>query len=330
MAKFYGPRLKGGSYYSKRKAGRPKGRTNYKKKTGGGLTKAKTKEVKQIVKKVINSKAESKYFASTQLNALTRLNPNPSRNGQTALAVLGYAVGTGTSPQMSTITYGVDPSGNSPVIDLNMARLFGPAVIGQLAQNALEGSYASPSMCRTEWILQVPQQDTTVRESFGTPLYMRMLRVKPRKQKYSEVDINPKNDLFLDQFGIERGITFVDFNQYELMMLKPNSRKYEIIEDTSKVLVPASTVATLDIANGNTITTDLSRSGSNCRLVMNHKQPKKLYYVNAAVDGAQPEDGQSNEMIFFHFCKQGTDGVVGSNQQSVNITCKPVSTFKDF
>ena len=144
MAKFYGPRRPDGSYYSKRKAGRPKGRTNYKKKTSGGLTKAKTKEVKQIVKKVINSKAESKYFQSTQLNALTRLNPIASRNRQTALAVLGYAVGTGTSPQMSTITYWWDAQGNSPVIDLNMARLFGPAVIGQLSQNALEGSYASP------------------------------------------------------------------------------------------------------------------------------------------------------------------------------------------
>ncbi|AXH76001.1 MAG: putative capsid protein [Cressdnaviricota sp.] len=330
MAKYYGPYHKDGRYYAKRRGRTNKPGPKRKLKVVSKLTKAKTKEVKKIVTKVINSKAESKYFQSTQLNALTRLNPIPSRNGQTALAVLGYAVGTGTSPQMSTITYGWDAQGNSPVIDLNMARLFGPAIIGQLAQNALEGSYASPAMCRSEWILQVPQQDTTERETYGTPLYIRMLRVKPRKQKYSEVDINPKNDLFLDQYGIERGISFVDFNQYELMMLKANSRKYEIIEDMTKVLQPASTIATLDIANGNTICTDLVRSGSNCKLVMNHKQPKKLYYVNANVDGTQPEDGQSNELIFFHFCKQGTDGNTGSNEKSVNITCKPVSTFKDF
>ncbi len=193
MAKFYGPRRADGSYYSKRKAGRTKGRTNYKKKAG--LTKTKVKEVKSIVKKVINRQAESKYFQVTQLNALTRLNPLPSRNGNTTMAVAGYAVGTGSSPQMSTITYGWQQNvGNVNVYDLNMTRLFGPGIIGSLAQNALEGSYASPSMCRTEWIIQVPQQDTTVRENYGTPLYMRMLRVKPREQKYSQVDINPKND----------------------------------------------------------------------------------------------------------------------------------------
>jgi len=301
--------------------------------TSTQLGQAKRKEVKTIVKKVMNAKAESKYFQTTLFASLNRLNPLPSRNGTTPLAVLGFAVGTGGSPQMSSITYGWQTgTGNLNIIDLNMVRLFGPGVIGQLAQNALEGSYCQPSMCRSEWVLQVPQQDTTVREKNGTPLYIRILRVKPRKQKYQDVSINPKNDLFMDQYGQETGISNAAFNQYELTMLKANSRKYEIVEDTTKILAPASTIATLDIANGNTITTDLTTRGSNCRLVMNHKQPKKLYYTDAATDGAQPQDGQSNEMIFFHFCKQGVDDPLnaGANEASVEITCKPVSTFKDF
>jgi len=301
--------------------------------TSTQLGQAKRKEVKTIVKKVMNAKAESKYFNCTLFASLNRLRPLPSRNGTTPLAVLGFAVGTGGSPQMSNITYGWQAgTGNLNIFDLNMARLFGPDITGQLSQNALEGSYCQPSMCRSEWILQVPQQDTTEKEEYGTPLYVRILRVKPRKQKYTDVSINPKNDLFMDQYGQETGISNAAFNQYELMMLKANSRKYEVVEDITKTLVPASTIATLDIANGNTITTDLSARGSNCKLVMNHVQPKKLYYTNASTDGAQPSDGQSNEMIFFHFCKQGVEDPLnaGANEDEVEITCKPVSTFKDF
>ena len=299
-----------------------------------GLNYVEKKQVTSLAVKAINRSAESKYFESTNMNTLTRLAPLQSRNGNTAMAVQAFAVGSGASPQMSSVTYGwQNGTGNINITDLNMTRLFAPqdqtGPTDPLAQNSLEGSYASPSMCRTEWYLQIPQVDTTVQQKNGTPTYVRILRVKPRKQKYADLSINPKNDLFVNQFGQEAGINFTSFNEMELKMFKPNSRKYEIIADIQKRLVPASTIATLDIAAGNTITTDLSRSASNCRLVMNHKQPKKLYYT-AAVDGAQPRDGQSNEMIFFHYVKEGTEGAVTANERALELTCKPVSTFKDF
>lgn len=316
--------------YKKKRVNKLK--SQYRKKTV--LTKPKRAEVRKIVNRAINSRAESKYFETTNLNALTRLAPLQSRNGNTSIAVLGFAVGTGNSPQMSEITYGWQNNiGNINVIDLNCSRVFATqdpaAPLDELKQNSLEGSYASPSMCKTEWFLQVPQQDTTERESYGTPTYVRVLRVRPRKKKYADLSINPKNDLFVNQWGIEQGINGTQFNELELLMFKPNSRKYEVIEDSVKYLQPASTIATLDIAAGNTITTDLTKSGSNCKLVMNHKMPKKLYYVDAVL-GGQPQDGQSSELIFFHFCKQGTGGDTNSNEKSLEVSCKPVSTFKDF
>lgn len=324
------------AYKSTAKGRRSRGSamSRYKKKPDS-FSKTKVKAVKKIVNKVINKNAESKYFNSTNMNDLVRIEPLQSRNGLTSIAAVGFAVGTGESAQMSTITYGYQGGvGNINVYDLNMARLFGQqdpeAPVDVLKQNALEGSYANPSMCKTEWLVQVPQQDTTLESNYGTPMFCRILRVKPRKQKYADLSINPKNDLFVNQFGIEIGISSSSFNDQQLHMFKVNTRKYELIEDIQKTLVPASTTATLAIADGNTITTDLVKSGSNCRLVMQHKQPKRLFYIDAAVDGSQPQDGQSNELILFHFTKLGTSGNYSSNEKNVEITCKPVSTFKDF
>jgi len=321
------PSVSRGGY---RKSGRKAKRVS--SKAGQVVAKA---SVKKAVKQVIWHEAESKYFQSTDLELLTRLNPLQSRNGNTGIAVLGYAVGTGTSPQMSTITYGwVNNTGNINIESLHMNRLFGPQAVGQtpvdeLAQNHLEGSYCSPAKCQTTWFVQVPQQDTTIESNYGTPTMMRIVRVKPRKQKYADLSINPKNDLFIDQFGLERGIASPSFNEVELTLFKVNLRKYILVKDEVKILTPASTIATLDIANGNTITTDLTKNNSNCKLVMNHKQSKKLYYTDALLDGAEPASGQSNEMIFFHFCKQGTRGSYSSNEKAVEISCIPVSTFKD-
>lgn len=332
MPKFSGPRMKDGRYYSKgKKRGRPKRKTS----TSTTLGTTKRQEVRNIVKKVMSNTAESKYFNTTLMSDLSRLNPLQSRNGLTAIGVLGFAVGTGGSPQMSSITYGWQNGvGNINVYELNCARLFGPqdpnAPTDQLKQNALEGSFANPAMCKSSWFLQYPQQATTIHPEYGTPIMVRMVRVKPRKQKYADLSINPKLDLFVNQYGIETGINATSFNELELTMYKVNARKYEVVEDNFKVLQPASTVATLDIAAGNTICTDLNTRGSNLRLVMNHKQPKRLFYTDAAVADAQPRDGQSNELIFFHFVNQGTNGDYSANEKEIEISCKPVSTFKDY
>ena len=338
MPKFSGPRLPSGKYYSKRKAGRPKGSKNRKKKAPAKVTVAK---MRQVAKKTVMSLAETKYFNTSRLTTLTRLATISSRSLATAINVKAFAVGTGDNPAQGntgTIDYGfVAGQGNPDVIPLNMCRVFGNTnPDSSLRKNAVEGAYVQPSICRSEWIIEFPQLFTQADSSVYTeanPLYMRMVRVVPRMRKYSDVDIDPKGDLFVDQYGEAIGVNSGNFNQLELQLLKVNSRKYQVVQDYQHMFVPSSTGSTFAIADSNTQITNLSRYGSRLKLVCNHKQPTKLFYTQTLdgtiVDAAQPEAGQSNELIFFHFTTIGNGGDTDTDCD-IEITCKAVSTFKDF
>ena len=317
-----------------------KSKKPYQKKKSGMIRKSKRLN-RTYIQNVVHQMAETKYFKTTPItgetnNDLTRMTPLASRSGSTSMAVLGFALGDGTNSQLPTLTYGwVSGTGRKGVRALNACRAFGPTNSDDnLAANRIDGAYVAPSLCKSDWVIQIPQQDTSQDPEEGTPGFVRILRVKPRRKKYSEVSIGPDDDLFVDQYGVETGISQSSFNEYELQLYKVNTRKYELIEDRTDVMVPASTIATLDIADGNTITTDLARTGSRAHLVFNHKQPKKLYYTDMDDDGivnedAQPAAGQSNELIFFHFVRIGTNGSTTTDSNSVNVTCKVVSTFKE-
>jgi hypothetical protein len=341
MAKLYGPRLLGGRYYSKGKArGRPK--TKYAKRSSTTRVKrAPPKMIKNIVKKQVMSMAETKYFNTSRLSTLTRLSAVSSRSLATAIDVRGFAVGDGSSPLAGSediIDYGfIGGQGNPDVIPLNMVRAFGNGNTTQsLRKNSIEGAYVSPLTCKSEWIIEFPQIGTTSdlgNVAEANPMFMRVVRVVPRMKKYSKVDIDPKIDLFVDQYGEAIGVQSAVFNQLELQMLKVNSRKYQVIQDYQKLLVPSSTQSVFAIGDGNVQVTNLTRYGNQCKLVFNHKQPKKLYYDDVdnegvVSDGAQPQAGQNNELIFFHFTTIGNSGNVNTSND-IEITCKTVSTFKD-
>lgn len=335
MPKFSGPRLPSGKYYSK---GKPRGRPKGRKTTKPKIT---TKTVRKEAKKAVMSLAETKYFNTTPLSSTTRLPSYASRSLATAVDVLGFALGTGDNPgsgTVATIDYGfIVGIGNPPVAQLNMCRAFGQTNSDvSLRKNSIDGSYVQPSMCKTEWLIEFPQLATT--DDLGnvaaaTPMFMRMIRVIPRMKKYSDVDINPKGDLFVTQYGEAIGVNSPSFNQLELQMLKVNSRKYQVVQDYEHVFVPSATNSAFAIGGGNIQTTNLSRYGSKLKLTCNHKQPTKLYYTNTDTDGvvandAQPEAGQSNELIFFHFTSLGTSGNVNASN-TMEITCKTIGTFKD-
>lgn len=306
--------------------------SRYKKppaKKKGGLNKTETKQVRAIAKKTVLSNAESKYFNSTPLGSLKRLLPFASRAGANT-SVRGFAVGTGVlGGTPNEIMYGVSGGATVAIDDLNMCRLFNGLAGNPYDQNVLEGSYCAPSMCKTEWTLTYPYINTTANETGATPVYVRMIRVKPRKVKYSDVAIQPRSDLFLDQYGASTGISMSSFNDMELQHYAVNRRKYEVIQDVTRELLPTMTVATLQIADGNTLSTDIENKRNEWKFTLNHKQPKKLYYEDATTTGVQPKAGQSAEMIFFHFCNIGINGSATQNGDEIRITCKPCSTFKD-
>lgn len=324
MAKKSGPRMKGGSYYSKgKKRGRPR------KPRRDTLTLTEKKQVRNIAKTVVKNTAESKYFNTTALNLLKRLTPLQSRPGVVNNSVLAFAVGNPSSVG----GYGGSAAAQA-LISLNMAKLFTVAATAPLNNNVIEGSKCMPSLMKTEWTINYPQINSSANSTGGSPIYVRFIRVKPKNLKFSDVDYEPKSDLFRDQYNVETGITAATFNDMELQEYALNRRKYTVLQDSSKVLYPTSTYGDLAVTPGVTTSlVDNLGNMSNWRFSVNHKPNEKTYYYNndpQAVGGDQfPQAGQSSEMIFIHFCNLGINGSALQKGDEIRVTCKPCATFKD-
>lgn len=320
-----GPRMKSGGFYSKgKKRGRPKGSKN-------ALTKNQKKEVTVIAKKTVKDTAEPKYFNTTTINSLKRLSPIQSRQGVVNNSVLAFSVGNPS---------GVGGYGNAgggavtALTSLNMARLFTVAAVAPLNNNVLEGSKCLPSLMKTEWTINYPQVNSSANATGATPIYVRFIRVKPKVLKFTDASIEPKVDLFKDQYNAEIGINDSTFNDMELQNYTINRRKYTVLQDSSKILYPTSTYGDLQVTPG--VTTSLVDNvghRSNWTFSVTHKPNSKTYYYNndpTQVGGDQlPSAGQSNELILIHFCNMGLSGSANQRGEAVEVTCKPCATFKD-
>lgn len=330
VRKYSGPLQPG-----KRSAKVPKGRVYKKKGRKRGLSVLE----KRQVNKIINKRAETKYF-----NVSTALNFHPLVNAKAGASnsvfVRGYAVGTGERPtgggSSEVMEFGYSGMSSINVFPLNMARVFTPEeTIDVLKPFVPDGNYVSPSLCRTEWSIQRERIDTTSVSKNSNPAYVRFIRVKPRSGKYSFNVVNPEDDLFMNQYGLPYGMRAVAndyqvrFGVDELQNSKLNTRQYQVIQDTHFQLLPPSTETNYEIGTGNTQVSNLNKSHQR-RLTCYHKQPKKLYYPNIEVanNSGQPSQNQSNEFIFIMSC---TMGIIGNTNENPNITIsvKPVSTFKD-
>lgn len=307
----------------------------YKKKAKKGLSVLE----KRQVNKIINKRAETKYF-----NVSTAVNFHPMFNAKAGASntifVRGYAVGTGervlTGGTTEVMNFGYTGMASIEVFPLNMARVFTPEeTIDLLKPFAPDGNYVSPSLCRTEWSIQRERIDTTSVHKNANPAYVRFIRVRPRSGKYSTNVVSPEDDLFMNQFGLPYGMKAsatdyqVRFGPDELQNAKLNTRQYQVIQDSHFQLLPPSTDTNYEIGTGNTQVSNLNRAHQR-RFTCYHKQPKKLYYpkIEEADNNGQPAQNQSNEFIFIMSC---TMGIIGNTNENPNITIsvKPVSTFKD-
>lgn len=303
------------------------GKKKYAKKSKKTVSK---KQVKTIVKTVMNNQLESKYFNTTTINQLTQ-SPNLVRTGG-RMGCLGFAIGTGRINEYGAImSYGVLENGaGSPVTALNCARVFTDSTQESAQpQFHLEGNYANPALCRTEWILQRPMINTSTSRDAAKkalPMFIRMIRVSPRILKYGDVSIDPQRDLFVDQYGQATGVAQGGFDELEIQMFKINSRKYSVLEDKQLILNTPMTTSLFNIDDGNTQVTNLGNT-SRTHFTRNHKQPAKLYYKSLE---NQPSAGQSNEFIFFHFMLLGGYEQYNlTTRAEIDVYCKPVATFKD-
>ena len=326
MPKFSGPRMPSGKYYSKRKVGR-------KSKPKTGLNKVEKKQVN----KMITGKIESKYFDTERIDGKSF---KPQRTGSDSLVwVQGFAVGLGQH-EGDDITYGWQSNtSEKSIASQHMVRTFDKQITGtpgtSYTSYVPDGKEVMPSACRTTYRIYRSFVNTASSENdmgHGAPYCVRMIRVVPKRTKFSSTTYAPKNDLFLNTYGVEYGVNSAadafreKFGQLQMSTANVNTRKYRVLQDYSfELKCPYMIDATsLSIYETNTNSEKL--------ITVNHQQPKKLRYDGTYDSEAtrEPVSGQSGELIFFHVYLKGYDSTAGQNiEPQVKIDAKCVSTFKD-
>lgn len=317
-----------------------------------GLNKTEVKQVKTLVKKSVNGLAESKYFHVRDIFelgggtlGLGMLLENVRLNDK-SMMVLGFSTGTGARLDgLSSYKYGYEAGGAEKSIQaIQMGRIFDPTSNDDFEkQQSIIGQYCNPQFAQTEWNLQrLPINADELHldpdlspEYSGIPYQLRIIRVCPRVKKGSYQDVDPKYDLFVDQFGREQGIANATFKQYQLLTYKINSRKYQVKMDIMpRMSPPLVTNSVFDYVPGtpgiSTQVQQVNQTNSMISYKFKHDIGKKLYYANPDVV-QNPTDGFRPEFIFFHAIPIGGQNqqVVGRRLDDLRLCCKAVGTFKD-
>lgn len=305
-----------------------------------GLNKTEKKQVSQI----IDSKAESKYF-NTNPN-IARENGVPAwRNGSvnSEVAVFGYSTGFrknfNSAGTESDITYGVNALDGTVVSirSLDMNKVFTTNNSApQRASYSVVGSTIQPKFNECRWLLDRAQGNVSLNEDNGLVYKIRMIRVTPRALKGSFQMIDPKTDLFLDQYNEPFGISTTNasgqnvFGEYEFHLAKVNSRRYRCIADKFITISP-SNLGQVDSLFTVNVVNEAQR-----KLTTKHNLGKEFYYEkpNDVSDfrNTYPDTGFNNEYILFHVIAVGNPNTNTDDRVTpglLNITCRPVSTFKD-
>lgn len=299
--------------------------------TKGGLNKVEKKQAVSIAKKVFNKKVESKYFKTQASDSLNEAQPVNIQTGAN-MTCLGYCTGNRTNAQTGSIwNYGT-----AQMQTLNLNRPYITNDGAPLDQFVIDGLYCSPQFAQSRWILERIRNDFSnqdVPPERALSYYVRILRVMPRTQKTSAEVVDPTNDVFFDTNGQATGISVSGFTKLQLMTLKPNTRKYKVIQDIKYMMNSPMTTNALDIGDGaNQVFPE--HAGIMRTFNFRHDIGKKLYYNSPDPDAGgnvYPSSGFKNEFVLFHFQTLGDDQnfALRSVAKSVRVSCNAVSTFKD-
>jgi len=329
-------------------------------KSRKGLTKTEKTQVKSIAKKTVNSLAETKYFNcqaydQEPFNAAWESNTG-GVTVRSEISVLAFSIGAnkskGNDGAVDAYKYGVNDAGNKRdmrQLKMNQVYLFN-SPDAQLRANAIEGTTLRPAFNETQWLLDRFTDDTSTDFTKGLPYKVRMIRARPRVLKSSYQIVNPEEDLFLTSsnqaFGISSRTSLTGpfvMNSFEFHLAKPNTRKYHILEDTTMVINPNMNYYNAGAAEEFEIPYATSAVGcTQKQFKRSHKLGTELFYPRAAgdfatepieplADDAFPTDGYTPEFVLFHVIKCGDDTTTVNRirPQSLRISCRPVSTFKD-
>lgn len=318
-----------------------------RKRTGGKhLTKTQASEARAIAQKTVNKAAESKYFACSSLKNANGMHRARSDTG--GIAVRGYATCENKNQDGTQIAYGRSTADNSTEylgeLNMNRTQANGSGSDHEKAQ-AVVGSYATPSYAASTFILERDYIATNAEAADyetlnAAPYYVRVLRICPRASKFTNTDIDPESDAFVDETGLATGISHTSFGPQELMLYKANSRKYRVVQDMKFTLncpFTTSNVATGEtptdpLTETNALVTNMSKTGFMKTINMKHDIGKKLYFELGGGTKANSTAGHKNEFILFHTCQLGVNSqasLTSYNATNMLIAGKFVSTFKD-
>ena len=340
----------GGKKRSMRK--RTYGRRTTTKSSKKGHTKTERTQTRQIAKSVVNKMAESKYFNTSRDIGELALNAAwwTSATVQSEIGVLGFTTGfekqVDAAGSTQAYKYGVNPANGSAknMESLELNRVFDLGQGAPLDQNAVVGNTIRPAYAETNWLLNRIAGSTTQFNDIanGCKYNVRLIRCRPRPVKGSFQQVRPDKDLFLDQSNHEFGIDTISsgsrvFNPFEFMLAKANSRKYQILEDTTFSMGPAGTYVDVGLGAGEIAYDVKNPESSSCKVIKRtHKLGKELYYASpndvSTSQNQYPQDGFQPEFVLFHVWASGnpqTAITARTAPQLLRVSCRPVSTFKD-
>ncbi len=320
-------------------------------KKKSGLNKVEKKQVSTIAKKAVLKMAENKYFNTNtsinaeQVNAAWKVASNYADIG-----VWGYSTGynrqSNPGNENETMKYGVSTADGSDIslTNLKMNQLFLSDNTNQdLRAFTIEGQTLLPGYNGCKWFLNHISVNSSSDETKALNYRVRCVRVRPRAIKGSWQDINPQNDLFVDQFNQPFGIASLDaagtsakFTREQFHLAKTNNRRYNVITDKFYTIAPANTYHAAGDGTGNSSLAVGTISSGCTTVTTKHNIGKQLFYPKAENStetlDAYPETGFIPEYIFWHVIALGDGGVTQASRDtplSMTISARPVSAFKD-
>ena len=317
-----------------------------------GLTKTEKKQVSTIAKKAVLNLAESKYFnvrgvALEVVNSAWNISTDYSDVG-----VWGYTTGynrqTNQGSETEVMRYGVSTVDGTEIsmTNLRMNRVFLPDDTDETMRAfAVEGLTCRPAFNECQWFINHVAQSTDVDAMKALQYRLRMVRVTSRPVKGSFQDVDPQNDLFLDQYNQSFGIattneagTVAQFTREQFHLAKVNSRKYRVLQDKFYTVAPAAFYADV-FGSGSTSASvyQVSANAPGCMtLTTKHSIGKELFYARSNTPDESlemyPTAGFTPEYILWHVIALGDNSTASAGRATplgMTICPRPVSTFKD-
>lgn len=316
-----------------------------------GLTKLEKQQTKTIAKKEVSKAIESKYFETNpEIFEQVAVPAWRNNNVNSEVGVYGYTTGlqnnsnTSIPNQTNSYRYGANSvNGDAiPMTSLDLNRVFTDAnTIPQRASYSVEGSSLRPSYNECQWLIDRKQGVVTSDKEKGLPYKVRMIRVVPRALKGSAQQIDPRFDLFLDQYNEPFGIRSTNsagqnvFGSYAFHMAKTNSRRYRVIADKTVTLLPTGAVTDL---NTNVVNLNDVNNGFR-KIKTKHNIGKELFFQSPNVvvsptdaNNQYPDTGFTPEFVLFHVIALGNPETNQDDRGTadlIKISARPISTFKD-